>query len=213
MTLTRQEFDKKFWEIWKRDLTDKDYQHPQRTGPIIPKKTPRQHPDEFRDFLWIVSQNTNKPVVLEIGKGHGQTEKFYRELLNARNYISVDHKPSFNPTVCGDSTTCEISDKVELLIRQYGGVDILFIDGDHHEMEVRIDYTIYGAMVNPDGYIALHDISRIYSKTGPGKVWNQIKSLYANYWEIHYEIDWLPKQLEDGVKYEQIGIGVVRKSS
>lgn len=212
--MIREVFEKKFWQIWNRDLTEQDKNHPQRTGPIIPKKTPRQHPLEFLNYLWIVSQNTNNPVVLEIGKGHGQTEKFYRELLGAKDYISVDWKPGFNPTVCGDSTLVATINKVADALDKYdGNCDILFIDGDHNEMSVRCDLANYGAMVRPGGYVGFHDVCRRYSKTGAAKIWNEIKTLYEHYWDIHYEIDWLPKQTENGVKYEQIGIGLIKKSS
>ena len=208
--MTKQEFDRKCHEIWWRDITDEDAGNPKRKGCIIPGKTPRQNQDEFYDFLWLVS-GIHEPIVLEIGVGHGQTEKFYREVLGAKAYISVDVKAGFNPTVCGDSMDVHtILDVTEYL--NGDKVDILFIDGFHGENAVRSDFQNYKHLVRKGGYVGFHDTHRTHSpKTaGASIVWNEIKEIYPS-WDIHHRIDWLVKENKDGTEVEeQIGIGVIQ---
>ena len=204
--MTRHEFDYNFWEIWNRGLNKKDCNR------MVNKKTPRQNPYEFLDFLFIAS-NIENPVILEIGKGHGNTEKFYRELLNAKDYISVDWKLQFNPTVYGNSVHKNTINSVKSLLRKHDNfADILFIDGDHNYQTVKSDYENYSPLIKSSGFIGFHDIHRIYSKTGAAKFWNEIKYQHKETFDIHYNIDWLMKPDKDGsILYEQIGIGVIKK--
>lgn len=57
----------------------------------------------------------------------------------------------------GDSHTQAFYQRV---VRELGGekVDFLFIDGDHTESGVTIDYQLYKGLVRPGGIIAFHDI-------------------------------------------------------
>ena len=212
--MTKEEFDKKFWELWYENLTEADtkvmYLNP-HASLIVPKKTPRQNPDEFREFLWLVSGRPGR-VVVEIGKGHGQTAKFYRKLLAAMHYISVDKNPALSPAVCGDSTDQETIDKVGKALMGFG-VDVLFIDGFHSEEVVRKDFENYKQFVVPGGYIALHDTHQTHSpgrSDGAAILWGEIKNAYPS-WDIHYHIDWHVAERKDGTKIgKQMGIGVIQ---
>lgn len=208
--MTKEEFSDKFRKLWYGDWTEEENYGVLENGLIVPKKTPRQHPFEFESFLWLVS-GIHKPTVLEIGTGHGKTEAFYRELLGAVEYISVDKNEKRKPTVCGDSMDEETIDGVRLALRG-SYADILFIDGFHSEEAVRSDHRNYRQFVAPGGYIAFHDIHATHNEryAGINKFWNKIKELPPS-WDIHYHIDWLTAKDEDGTVIEkQIGLGVIQ---
>ena len=72
-------------------------------------------------------------------------------------------------------------------------IDILFIDGCHKYDAVKADYERYEPMVEPGGYIAMHDV------TCRGRGFGVYK-----FWE---EIDY-PKII---LKYNSVGLGIVSK--
>ncbi|MDH5570975.1 MAG: class I SAM-dependent methyltransferase [Gammaproteobacteria bacterium] len=98
----------------------------------------------------------------------------------------------------GDSHTLDMKQKVK---DQLAGeqVDFLFIDGDHSEKGVEMDYDMYHEFVRPGGIIAFHDIIQNQPVEG-----NQV----YYFWE----------RLKQKVKYEEVigseqqcgfGIGII----
>jgi predicted O-methyltransferase YrrM len=59
-------------------------------------------------------------------------------------------------------------------------IDFLFIDGDHGYEGIRRDFVTYGALVRPNGLIAIHDIvpGRADRVGGVPRFWQDIKPLY-----------------------------------
>jgi predicted O-methyltransferase YrrM len=66
-----------------------------------------------------------------------------------------------------------------------GGLDFLFIDGDHTLAGVRSDYEMYSPLVKPGGAIIFHDIAvhRPEFDCHVDELWNQIKQ-GRKYWEF-----------------------------
>lgn len=79
-----------------------------------------------------------------------------------------------------DSTYEEIvrpySDKV-------GGLDFLFIDGDHTYQGAKVDFDKYSPLVKAGGIIALHDVVKHtkYPEVEVYKLWDEIKAAYPAY--------------------------------
>jgi predicted O-methyltransferase YrrM len=53
-----------------------------------------------------------------------------------------------------------------------GGLDFLFIDGDHSYEGVKRDFEMYGPLVKPSGLIAFHDI---VLGSDVRKFWDEVK--------------------------------------
>jgi hypothetical protein len=66
-----------------------------------------------------------------------------------------------------------------------GGLDFLFIDGDHTLEGVRSDYDMYSPLVKPSGTIIFHDICvhRPEFNCHVDKFWNELKK-GREYWEF-----------------------------
>jgi predicted O-methyltransferase YrrM len=61
-----------------------------------------------------------------------------------------------------------------------GGLDFLFIDGDHSYEGVKRDFDMYKSLLNRGGIIALHDIVKTSDPTfGVPSFWAEIKSKYS----------------------------------
>jgi predicted O-methyltransferase YrrM len=82
----------------------------------------------------------------------------------------------------------------------YAPLDFVFIDGDHTYEGVRHDFLAYGALVRPNGLIAIHDIvpGRSDRVGGVPEFWQEIRP--------HYKTHELVEDWNQG----GFGIGVVR---
>ena len=59
-----------------------------------------------------------------------------------------------------------------------GGLDMVFIDGDHHYRAVLTDFYLYGDLIHPGGFIALHDICHHPDRSmGVERAWKYIQRL------------------------------------
>jgi predicted O-methyltransferase YrrM len=58
-----------------------------------------------------------------------------------------------------------------------GGIDFLFIDGDHTYEGVKKDFETYGPLVRKGGFVAFHDIVEHPKETGceVNRFWNEVK--------------------------------------
>jgi len=67
-----------------------------------------------------------------------------------------------------------------------GGVDFLFVDGDHTYNGVRLDYEMYAPLVRPGGLIAFHDIvdGPPEAVGGVPRFWDQLRSGRSHVEEI-----------------------------
>lgn len=84
----------------------------------------------------------------------------------------------------GDSHNQAMLEEVKKILPP-GGLDFLFIDGDHTLPGVRSDYEMYSPLVKPGGAIIFHDIAvhRPEFDCHVDELWNQIKQ-GRKYWEF-----------------------------
>jgi predicted O-methyltransferase YrrM len=84
----------------------------------------------------------------------------------------------------GDSHNQAMLEEVKKILPP-GGLDFLFIDGDHTLAGVRSDYEMYSPLVKPGGAIIFHDIAvhRPEFDCHVDELWNQIKQ-GRKYWEF-----------------------------
>jgi predicted O-methyltransferase YrrM len=98
----------------------------------------------------------------------------------------------------GDSHKQEMFEEVKKRLPA-GGLDFLFIDGDHTLSGVRSDYEMYSPLVKPGGAIVFHDICvhRVEFDCHVDEFWDKLKQ-GREFWEF----------IEDP-NQGQFGIGVV----
>lgn len=130
-----------------------------RTNQILQKEY------EFIPF-WNFLKGASVKTLLEIGCYKGGTAKAYTDI--GIRVVAVDNEPypealdlakQLGPEkltiITGDSHDIKTFDKARALLPEY---DVLFIDADHSEEAVRLDYAMYNGLVKRGGLIAFHDI-------------------------------------------------------
>jgi len=141
---------------------------------------PGQSKTELSKLLNWIKQRPPPRAVLEIGTARGGTLFCWCALASPdATVISLDlpggiHGGGYPPwklslyrcfagpgqaihLLRGDSHNPRMLDRVKKLLPP-GGLDFLFIDGDHTLEGVRSDYDMYSALVKPGGTIVFHDI-------------------------------------------------------
>lgn len=64
----------------------------------------------------------------------------------------------------------------------FGGIDFLFIDGDHRYEGVKMDFEMYSPLVRTGGLVAFHDIcpNSVDKTCGVDRFWREIRTKYKN---------------------------------
>jgi predicted O-methyltransferase YrrM len=168
---------------------------------------PVQSKPELTNLLaWIKNRPAPK-AVLEIGTARGGTLFSWCALAAPdATIVSVDlpggiHGGGYPPwkvdfyrrfagpsqkihLLRGDSHDLKMLEEVKKLIPP-GGLDFLFIDGDHTFEGVKSDYDLYSPLVKPGGTIIFHDICvhRVEYDCHVDKLWNELKQ-GREHWEF-----------------------------
>jgi cephalosporin hydroxylase len=148
--------------------------------------------------------NSLKPnTVLEIGVESGGSMNLWAEFsasdamcigvdmdrkIEGLQYKNRSQKFNF---IIGDSHKIETVEKVKALLGDKK-VDFLFIDGDHSEQGVSVDFEKYLPLVRTGGIIAFHDINTSENKEiceGVKKTWNNLKSAHKTEEFVNTEAD------------------------
>jgi cephalosporin hydroxylase len=168
---------------------------------------PGQSKWEFSSLLKWMKQRPAPRAVLEIGTARGGTLFTWCALAAPdATIISLDlpggiHGGGYPPwkadfyrqfagpkqtihLICGDSHRQEMLNEVKKMVPS-GGLDFLFIDGDHRLAGVRSDWEMYSPLVKPGGTIVFHDVSlhRVEFDCHVDEFWNQIKQ-GREHWEF-----------------------------
>lgn len=176
-----------------------------------------QHPREIVDFCNFVLERGRPKRILEIGAGHGGTTELFGHLASdliisvdlpsgatsglnhedcrRRNQYLHDIHPHFRG-ILGHSTDPDtVLAVAEILGEQC--LDVLFIDGDHHELAVRRDMEIYLPFVKRGGVIAFHDINSDKYEFDGVEVhlfWRKMRHAVGrtggDYWEFSIKAEW-----------------------
>jgi cephalosporin hydroxylase len=172
---------------------------------LLKKFPASQNPEELsfltKELLKITTQ-----VIFEVGIHQGYSLAIWKELCPQADVIGIDNdlhaldkKATKDCIIIDDSS--HLSSALGALERHLQGrkIDFLFIDGDHTEPGVKMDYNRFAPYVRDGGLIAFHDVTL---KDNPGvqvyKFWDELK-------------------IKDGIKFEEItgkngtGTGIIYK--
>jgi cephalosporin hydroxylase len=205
--MTFDQFEGVFWDLWYRGQTEEE-----KLRAWFPAKRPTQMPEEFLQYLWLVSC-VRDSIVVEIGVKDGHTRRFYEELLGCAIYIGVDINDLPGVDVVGDSTDPGTVEKIKALIpKRAGKPDIIFIDGDHSKDAVRKDYELYKDLVGSRGFLALHDTHHDHAEycDGAARLWPELEQYYERTWDIFHYCPYMPKAAGLVNVRKQCGIGVIQ---
>lgn len=135
----------------------------------------QQDREEIQEFVSRVLSRGRLGSVLEIGLGYfGSTHFLWRLLFDKvttveksherirafgthlrefhGRWILDDHRSAFLIGISHDPATVH-----KAYQHLAGGVDLLFIDGDHQYASVLTDWLLYSPLVKPGGLVAFHD--------------------------------------------------------
>lgn len=130
---------------------------------------------EIRDFVQLLLSRGRLSSVLEIGLGYyGSTHFLWRLLFKKVITIEKSHERlrAFGTSlrafhrrwVLDDGKSrfiIGLSHETGAVSKAYrcaeGGIDLLFIDGDHQHDAVLADWLLYSPLVKPGGLVAFHD--------------------------------------------------------
>jgi len=147
-------------------------------------------------FCWCALAAPDATIIsLDLPGGiHGGGYPLWKKFFYAR---FATHKQKIH-FLRGDSHSQEMLENVKKLLPP-GGLDFLFIDGDHTLEGVRKDFEMYSPLVKRGGAIVFHDICvhRIEFDCHVDEFWNQLKQ-GREHWEF-------VENLAQG----QYGIGVI----
>lgn len=125
-------------------------------------------------------------TILELGVADGGGAKIWEQVLlsqakylqdegkgidNLKNllYIGIDHTPNIlwnykhssidMRTITGDTHGDSTRNQVKQILKEKGNrkVDFLFVDAQHHSIDVKKDFTDYGSFVDRNRIIGFHD--------------------------------------------------------
>lgn len=136
----------------------------------------QQDRSEIQEFVSLLLSRGRLGSVLEIGLGYyGSTHVLWRLLFDKvttiekshervrtfgtnlrtfhQRWVLDDHRSAFLIGMSFDPATIQ-----KAYQHLAGGVDLLFIDGDHQYASVLTEWLLYSPLVKPGGLIAFHDI-------------------------------------------------------
>src|SRR6185437_6943477 len=133
-------------------------------------------------FCWCALAAPQATIIsLDLPGGiHGGGYPVWKKSLYAR-FATAKQKLRF---LRGDSHSQEMLENVKKLLPP-GGLDFLFIDGDHTLEGVRKDFDMYSPLVKRGGAIVFHDICvhRVEFDCHVDEFWTQVKQ-GREHWEF-----------------------------
>ncbi len=110
---------------------------------------------------------------------HGGGYPFWRSYVYRR---FVQAKQSLH-LLRRDSHAASTKDHLQTILPP-GGIDFLFIDGDHTYEGIKMDFEMYSPFVRKGGLVAFHDICTHPPEINCGvdKFWNEIRTRHKS-WE------------------------------
>jgi len=153
-----------------------------------------QKPEEFKQFLEVLSNQKNKRYALEIGSNYGGTSYALCHIYDYVISLDIKHHENFDRIkeefpnysyIISDST---LNDTVKIIKNLGIEFDFIFIDGDHSYDGVKNDYDKYKQFLSHDGFLGFHDIipSEETEKYNifVHKFFNELKETYNEVYEF-----------------------------
>ena len=137
----------------------------------------QQDREEIKEFVSVLLGRGRLGAVLEVGLGYfGSTHFLWRQLFKKVITIEKSHERirTFGANlrafhqhwVLDDQRSAFLigmSNETATVTKAYqaasGGLDVLFIDGDHQYASVLTDWLLYSPLVRPGGIVAFHDVA------------------------------------------------------
>lgn len=131
---------------------------------------------DFQEIFWLYEkiEDINPHVIVEIGVYAGGTLLFLSNLCKRPDDLVIGLDCDWNkwkeygwdislPTpkvilIDGDSHLPKTINRLKEVLNNRP-IDFIFIDGDHSEKGITLDYEIYAPMVRDGGIIAFHDLN------------------------------------------------------
>lgn len=182
--------------------------------------------EEFDDLVNLLESRPPAHIVLEVGTcGGGSFHALAVLAADRATMISIDYAPQLTHVelaaltkpgqaayqIIADSNDPDTAEKVREIIKyeqHREGIDVLFIDADHHETAVRADVANYLPLVRPGGIAIFHDITpqdprydRPDQNIEVSRVWADLARNYPKHWAFEH-----PRE-----SHTWGGIGVIEK--
>jgi predicted O-methyltransferase YrrM len=137
----------------------------------------QQNREEIKEFVSRLLSRGRLGAVLEVGLGYyGSTHFLWRLLFDKVTTIEKSHEriQAFGTTLRDFHGRWVLDDHRSAFLigmshdpatvhKAYqhlaGGIDLLFIDGDHQYASVLMDWLLYSPLVRPGGLVAFHDVA------------------------------------------------------
>lgn len=182
----------------------------------------QQDREEIKDFVSMLLARGGLGSVLEVGLGYfGSTHFLWRLLFDRVTTIEKSHERvrAFGTSLRSFHGRWVLDDRrsafligwshdpatVQKAYRHLaGGIDLLFIDGDHQYASVLTDWLLYSPLVKPGGLVAFHDIG--LALEGHYGVPEFVAKLSRG------EIDGRPRALQKIVHTKHLGIALYEQA-
>jgi len=182
----------------------------------------QQDRKEIKDFISLLLSRGKLGSVLEIGLGFfGSTHVLWRLLFE--RVITIEKSPERLRTFGTNLRTVHrqwvlddrhsafvigLSHDPATVSKTYhcvsGGLDLLFIDGDHQYASVLMDWLLYSPLVKPGGLVAFHDAAVTVDGTYGVPIF--LERLARG------EIDGQPRTLQKIIHTKHLGIACYEKT-
>ncbi len=144
-----------------------------------------QDEDELAQAISLV-QSISPEVIVELGCDRGGTLYAWRCICPKVLGITWADNADSGGAVCAThgaavrgGDTHDLKSLTWLMGRLDSLVDVLVVDGDHHEEGILQDLRMYGPLVRPGGLILMHDrVPECFPEVHVWKVWPKLREMY-----------------------------------
>ncbi|MBR9705653.1 class I SAM-dependent methyltransferase [Candidatus Pacearchaeota archaeon] len=174
---------------------------------------------EIKDFAHVIADQSynHNTSALEVGLGYfGSTHFLWRQLFDKVTSIEKSHdrvrsfgensRDFYNKWIADDGKSSFLigaSNDVSTLKKAYdsltGGVDMLFIDGDHRYEGVMADWLLYNPLVGKGGIVAFHDANASVDSCGVPDFLEDLENGHID--GKNYELSKIIKSEDAGIAY------------
>jgi cephalosporin hydroxylase len=152
----------------------------------------QQIPSELACLLALLDTAVKPETVLEIGAWRGGSAWAWAHLPTVSKVVSVDLSPERLPggklpngveweIIGGDSATINVIRWARAAVKPFGA-GLVWIDANHTDLGVRLDWKNYGPMVARGGLVAFHDINDVpqHPDCDVAPLWAELRAAFPS---------------------------------